>query len=135
MKLIYPACFYLEEDGAYSVTVPDLSGCFTQGNNIEEAMQMAQDAALGWILTASEENEELPKSSNIQDIKLETMNSFTSLLLLDFKAYLQKYGSKKVVKKTITIPEWIDTKAKQNQINFSQTLQDALLYKIANKME
>ena len=62
MKLIYPVCFYIEEDGGYSVEVPDLKGCITQGDSLEEAIQMAEDAALGWLLTTIEDGEEIPKS-------------------------------------------------------------------------
>lgn len=130
MKLVYPACFYKEKDGSYSVDVPDLLGCCTQGENIEEAISMAEDAALGWLLTATEDGEEIPVASNIKDIKLENNNGFVSLLLLDLGAYSQKYGSRKSVKKTLTIPMWLNEKAEKLGINFSRTLQDALLSKI-----
>lgn len=64
MKLIYPACFY-EEDEGYSVEIPDLLGCCTQGDTLEEALEMAHDASLGWIITAIEEDEEIPEPSKI----------------------------------------------------------------------
>ncbi len=129
MKLVYPACFYQEEDG-YSVDIPDLLGCCTQGENLEEAISMAEDAALGWLLTAVEEGEELPEASHIKDVKLENENGFVSLLLLDLGAYGAKYGTRKSVKKTLTIPMWLNEKAEKLGINFSKTLQDALLSKI-----
>lgn len=132
MKLVYPACFYMEEDGGYSVEVPDLKGCITQGNSLEEAIQMAEDAALGWLLTSVEEGEELPKPSNVKDIKLEE-EGFISLLLLDLSSYTKKYGSRKSVKKTLTIPMWLNERAEKCGINFSKTLQDALLQKIIVK--
>lgn len=130
MKLVYPACFYEEEDGGFSVQIPDLLGCCTQGDNLEEAIQMAQDAALGWLLTAVENNEEIPNASNIKDIKLENENGFTTLLLLDLGAYTQKYGSRKSIKKTLTIPLWLNERAERLKINFSQTLQDALMAQV-----
>lgn len=135
MKLVYPACFYLEEDGTYSVEVPDLKGCITQGDSLEDAIQMAEDAALGWLLTSVEEGEDLPKPSQIQDIKLEQKDAFVSLLLLDLTAYTQKYGARKSVKKTLTIPMWLNERAEKCNINFSKTLQDALLSKIIIKNE
>lgn len=95
MKLVYPANFYYEEDGGYSIEIPDLLGCVTQGDNLEEAMEMAQDVAQGWILTAIEEEEEIPKPSQIEQIKLEE-NGFKTLLLLDIDQYTEKYGTKKV---------------------------------------
>lgn len=129
MKLVYPANFYYEEDGGYSVEVPDLLGCITQGDNLEEAMEMAQDAALGWILTTIEEEEEIPKPSQIEEIKMEG-NGFKTLLLLDIDLYTEKYGRKKSVKKTLTIPEWLNKRAEKVGINFSQALQEILLSKI-----
>ena len=133
MKVVYPACFYKEEDGGFSVQIPDLLGCCTQGDTLEEAMQRAQDAALGWLLTAVEDNEEIPKASDIKDVKLESENGFTTLLLLDLGAYTQKYGSRKSVKKTLTIPVWLNERAERLKINFSQTLQDALMAQVLKK--
>ena len=129
MKLVYPACFYKEETG-YSVVVPDLLGCCTQGETLEEAIQMAEDAALGWLLTALEENEKIPEPTEIKNIKLEYENGFVSLLLLDISAYSEKYGSRKSVKKTLTIPAWLNERAERMEINFSKTLQDALIKKV-----
>lgn len=129
MKLVYPACFY-KENSDYSVVVPDLLGCCTQGDTLEEAIQMAEDAALGWLLTALEENEEIPKPTEMKDVKLESEKGFVSLLLLDISAYSEKYGSRKSVKKTLTIPAWLNERAERLEINFSKTLQDALINKI-----
>ena len=66
MKLVYPACFYEEKEGGYSVEIPDLLGCCTQADTLEEAIEMAEDAALGWILTSIENEEEIP--NNINDL-------------------------------------------------------------------
>lgn len=129
MRLVYPAIFY-KEDVGYSVEVPDLKGCITQGDTLEEAIQMAQDAALGWLLTSVENNESIPKASDIKDIQLEGNDSFVSLLLLDLGSYSQKYGNRKSVKKTLTLPVWLNETAEKYNINFSKTLQDALLEKI-----
>ena len=132
MKLVYPAIFKKEELG-YSVVIPDLLGCCTQGDTLEEAIEMAEDAALGWLLTTLEENEEIPEASNINDIKLESTDEFVSLLLLDLSAYSEKYSSRKSVKKTLTIPFWLNERAERLKINFSKTLQDALIFKIIKK--
>ena len=113
MKLVYPACFYKEEDGGYSVEIPDLLGCCTQGNTLEEALEMAQDAALGWILTAIEDNEEIPTPRDIKNIKLINENGFKNLLLLDIDKYTEKYGAKRAVKKTLSIPDWLKARAEK----------------------
>lgn len=132
MKLVYPAIFKKEKQG-YSVVIPDLLGCCTQGDTLEETIEMAEDAALGWLLTTLEENEEIPEASNINDIKLESTDEFVSLLLLDLSAYSEKYSSRKSVKKTLTIPFWLNERAERLKINFSKTLQDALIFKIIKK--
>ena len=129
MKLVYPAIFYHEKEGGYSVEVPDLLGCVTQGETLEETIEMAQDAALGWILTAIEDDEDIPKPSQIEEIKVEN-NAFKTLLLLDVDQYSEKYGTKKSVKKTLTIPEWLNKRAERIGVNFSQVLQESLLNKI-----
>ncbi len=131
MKLIYPAIFK-EEDIGYSVQVPDLIGCCTQGDTLEEAIKMAEDAALGWLLTSMEENEEIPNSSKISELKI-GKGEFASLLLLDLGAYSEKYSNRKSVKKTLTIPYWLNERAERLKINFSKTLQDALIAKIIRK--
>lgn len=130
MKLVYPAVFYPEEEGGYSVIIPDLLGCCTQGETIEEALVMAQDAALGWLLAASEEKEDFPQATDRKDIKIEREDGFVSLLLLDVESYFKKYGNREEVEKTLVIPNWLNEKAEKHQINFSETLQEALLYKI-----
>lgn len=132
MKLVYPAIFK-QEDIGYSVVIPDLLGCCTQGDTLEEAIEMAEDAALGWLLTVLEENEEIPEASKIRDIDLESEDEFVSLLLLDLSAYSEKYSSRKSVKKTLTIPFWLNERAERLKVNFSKTLQDALILKVIKK--
>ena len=126
MKLIYPACFYPCEEGGYTVVFPDLPGCITEGDTLAEAMEMAIDASSGWLLTTVEENEQLPKASNIRNvIPDEYENGFVSLIGVDLDEYSQKHGNK-AIKKTLTIPAWLNTIAEDNNVNFSQVLQSAL---------
>ena len=113
MKLVYPAYFHKELEGGYSVDIPDLLGCCTQGNTLQEAIQMAQDAALGWLLTTIEAGEDLPEPSDITKIKVTHKYDFVSLLLLDLSTYSQKYGSRKSIKKTLTIPLWLNERAEK----------------------
>ncbi len=134
MKVVYPACFYEdEENGGYTVVFPDLPGCITQGETLEESIEMAEDAALGWLLDSLEENEELPTPSKVNDIKLENKKGFINLLLLDLAAYSEKYSSNRYVKKTLTVPYWLNEIAEKKGINFSKTLQEALLHKAYRK--
>lgn len=125
MKLIYPACFYPSEDG-YTVVFPDLQGCVTEGDTLSEAMEMAIDAASGWLLDEVEENKQLPKATDIKKvIPNEYENGFVSLIGVDLDEYSLKHGNR-AVKKTLTIPAWLNTIAEENNVNFSQVLQGAL---------
>ncbi len=130
MKLAYPAFFYEEEEG-FSVVFPDLPGCVTQGDTIEEAMEMAADAAAGWLLITLEEGEDLPKASKVEKIKFENENrkGFMSYVLIDLGAFSEKYSEKKYVKKTLTLPYWLNEIAERKGLNFSKTLQEALIRK------
>lgn len=125
MKLVYPAIFSpcLEKDG-YTVTVPDLPGCVTEGDSLADAILMAEDSASGWVLDELEEGNPAPKASAPESIPLES-GDFISLLALDMDSYAEKYGEK-AVRKNLTIPAWLNTFAEKQHISFSQVLTDAL---------
>ena len=126
MKLVYTAIFDPNDDGSYTVTVPDLPGCVTEGSNIAEAIDMAVDAASGWILGELEEGNSIPSATPFFDVQLDDPNCFKSVISLDMNAYAEKYSTK-TVRKNITIPAWLNTYGEKNNINFSKVLQDALL--------
>lgn len=127
MKLIYPAIFTPFNDGTdgYTVEIPDLPGCVSEGESLVEAIEMGTDAASGWILNELEEGLSVPAASAPSDISAPE-GSFVNLLVLDMTSYSEKYGSK-TVRKNITIPAWLNTYGEANHINFSKVLQDALL--------
>ena len=130
MKLVYPAVFTpcIEKEG-YTVEVPDLPGCVTEGKDLVDAIEMGVDAASGWVLGELEEGNNIPAPSlRKENIKLEDPESFVSMLVLDMDAYAEKYGDK-TVRKNITIPAWLNTYGEKNNINFSRVLQDALFKK------
>lgn len=127
MKLTYPACFYPCEENphGYTVIVPDLPGCVSEGNSLADAIFMGTDAASGWILTALEDGQNIPEASPIEAIEPEE-GGFVSMLALDMDSYAEKYGNK-AVRKNLTIPSWLNTFAEKNNINFSQVLQESLI--------
>lgn len=131
MKLVYPAIFTpcIEKEG-YTVVVPDLPGCITEGDSLINAIEMAIDAASGWILGELEEGNTFPSASKLEDIEHDD-SSFTNLIILDMDLYAEKYGSK-AIRKSLTIPAWLNTFGEKNNINFSKVLQDALLEKASN---
>ena len=127
-KYIYPAVFTKETDGGYSVVFNDLESCYTCGDTLEEAMEMAEDV-LALVLYGYEvDNKEIPSPTPISSIPVSD-NEFVSLVRCDTISYRKKY-SNKAVKKTLTIPEWMNDEGTRLGINFSQLLQDALLQKL-----
>jgi len=126
VKLVYPACFYPCEEGGYTVIFPDLLGCITEGDTLAEAVDMAIEAAAGWLLDEVENQKPVTKASDIKDIVAnEYENGFVSIISVDLDEYSKKH-SNKAVKKTLTIPAWLNTIAEKEKINYSQLLQDAL---------
>ena len=125
MKLVYPAVFHpCKEKEGYTVIVPDLPGCVTEGNTLADAILMAEDAASGWVLDELEDGNTAPTASDPRTVPT-TAGEFVNLLVLDIDAYAEKYGSKSI-RKNLTIPAWLNTFAEQRQVNFSQVLTDAL---------
>lgn len=125
MKLVYPAIFSPYEEGnGYVVEFPDLKGCVTGGDDLAQALEMAEDAASGWVLTELEEGKKPPKASEIKSISTEG-SGFVSMIALDMDSYALKYGEKSV-KKTLSIPAWMNTQAEKYGLSCSKVLQDAL---------
>lgn len=129
MKLVYPAIFTpFDEGNGFTVEVPDLPGCITEGDNLVEAIEMGTDAASGWILGEIEDGNSFPAAS----MSLEApAGSFVNLLVLDMDSYAEQYGSK-AVRRNITVPAWLDTYAQKNHLSLSKVVQDSLL-EIAQK--
>lgn len=128
VKYVYPACFYPQDDGVVVVDIPDL-GCSTQGDGLADAVYMASDCIAGWIIEELEHGGTIPIPSQVSDIKPEE-NGFVSLVYVDMDELKANYDSKPV-KKTLTIPSWLNQAAEKQNINFSATLKDALLEKLA----
>ncbi|MBS6377607.1 MAG: type II toxin-antitoxin system HicB family antitoxin [Clostridium sp.] len=139
MLSVYPACFYKEENG-YSVIFPDLNWLATQGDTLQEAMGMAIDCLAGYIHTCKRDNEPLPEPSGLSDIDPLAIakeldpdsppcESFVNMVSVDVEAYAKEHFEKSV-KKTLSIPAWLNKAALEQGINFSQTLQEALLAKL-----
>ena len=119
--MLYPAIF-LKEDSGYSVSFPDLDGCFTAGNTLEETIEMAQEALGLYLISLEERNINIPAPSDISNIEC-SENEFTTLITTPLEKYRRK---NKAVKKTLTIPQWLNEEAELRHINFSSVLQKAL---------
>lgn len=123
MKYIYPAIFQIDADGI-NVSFPDFESCYTYGDTMEDAMYMAEDVLCLTLYDLEESGLSAPKSSYIKDIPSDD-TSFVSYVHCDTMAYRKLYENK-AVKKTLTIPAWLNTMAERESINFSALLQNAL---------
>lgn len=135
MKYIFPAVIkYTKDDaafpnGVYEVSFPDLPGCLTFGETMEEAFINAQDALNGMLWTLEDDKEQtIPKPTDFKSVEHDG-NSVVTLVEADTLEYRKKYDTK-AVKKTLTIPAWLNTKAMESGINFSSVLQEALLKRL-----
>ncbi len=130
-KLFYPALFHKAEDGGFWVSFPDLPECLTDGDDMEQAYEMAVDA-LGLALTSREgEKEPLPSPSTPDTVFVEP-DSFLVIIEFDMAAYKKRTNSR-AVKKTLSIPEWLNEEATSIGVNFSQVLQEALIEKLQSR--
>ena len=126
-KLFYPAVFHIAEEGGFWVTFPDMPECMTQGDDMTQAYEMAVEA-LGLAITSRlEEKEVVPKASQPSDINVEA--GFLVVVEFDLLEYKKKHNAK-AVKKTLSIPEWLNEEAMRMGLNFSQVLQEALMAKM-----
>ena len=123
MKYAYPAVFQKEEDG-FTVFFPDLPGCITEGDTIEEAIEMAKDALCLSLYDKEVSKVSPPTASDPSSIVLDD-HGFISVVLVDTEEY-RKYYSNKSVKKTLTIPEWLNELAEKENVPFSRILQDGI---------
>lgn len=124
LLLTYPAIF-TQEDGSYWVKFIDLEGCFSDGETLAEAMENAKEA-MGLFL---EDLSEYPEcTTDFSKIELEK-NQMISFVSINMEEHKRKYETKSV-KKTLSIPAWLNTIAENQNVNFSQILQSALIEKL-----
>lgn len=135
MLSMYPACFFHEENG-YSVVFPDLNWLSTCGDTFEESMEMAVECLAGYLHTCQIDGDNIPKPSKLTDIDLKAVAKeldldlsvceyLVNMVSVDVALYAKEHFEKSV-KKTLTIPAWLNNAALEKGINFSQVLQDAL---------
>jgi predicted RNase H-like HicB family nuclease len=121
MKYVYPAILY-PDDGKIGVTVPDLPGCHTYGGNKAEALFMAKDAVEMWLWDSENNQEPIPAPSD--SLEVETGETFT-LIAADTDEYRQANDTR-AIKKTLSIPSWLNHQAEKANAPFSQILQQGL---------
>lgn len=125
MKVIYPAIFH-QEEGCYWVEFPDLPGCHTYGDTLSETVDNAKEALELYVITELEDGNKVNSPCDIKSIELDK-DSFATLIYGDVSSYM---SASKAVKKTLTIPQWLNDAALAENVNFSQVLQNALMQQL-----
>lgn len=121
---VFPAIFTYDGK-CYNVDFIDLKGCSTFGDSIENAYSMAQEAMGLYLDGLTIFPNPTLEFSNINLQK----NQFISFVSIDMEEYRKKFNNKSI-KKTLTIPMWLNSLSEKNNINFSQVLQEALKEKL-----
>lgn len=125
MKYTFTAVFTPTEDGSeYYAAVPDLNGCFTTADNIENAIEEITDAASVWLVVAEDKDMPIPAATVQTDIEHDA-NSTLSLICVDTIAYRAQTDDR-AVRKNVSLPAWMAALADKRGINCSQVLQEGL---------
>lgn len=117
-EYVYPAVFHPNDDGSYTITYPDLPGCISEGKSLGNAVYMAQTALTQWIEYLTDKKQSIPSASDLKSIDL-SPEEFVSLIRADVK-------DGRAVKRTVSIPKWMDDKVTETGLSLSRVLQDAL---------
>lgn len=123
-RYIFPAIFEPGERNGYTVNFPDLPGCITEGDTMEEALHMAKEALELHLYGMEEDGDRIPDPIRPEELKVPE-KAFVSMVEA-WMPIIRDEMENKAVKKTLTIPKWLNDVAEKNNVNFSQVLQSAL---------
>lgn len=124
-EIIYPAVFHANEDGTYTIVYPDLPGCISEGKTLGGALSMAQSALGEWGAYLLDKGEALPQASRLQDVPCEE-GEFVNLIRADVR-------DGRAVRRTVSLPKWLDERAAEMGLSLSRVLQDALRERTGTK--
>jgi predicted RNase H-like HicB family nuclease len=122
-RYVYPAIFNYANDGI-SVDFPDLPGCLTCGDTTEEALSMAKEAMALHLYGMEQDGDPIPDPTDVRQVKTES-NQIVVLIEAWMPSFRDRVENK-AVKKTLTLPRWLNDLAEREKVNFSHILQTAL---------
>jgi len=120
---IYP-CVFIYKDTKISIYFPDLDGCISSGENESDAFINAKDVLCLHLFGMEQDGDEIPEPSELRSLKLQ--DNYTAALIEVFMPPFRAKQANKYIKKTLTIPAWLNIEAEQAGVNFSQILQNGL---------
>ena len=122
---VYPAVFTYEDGYEIAVTFPDLPGCATSGATESEALSMARDALGGHLWCMETDGDPIPSPALLHDVELE--KNERAVLIDVYMPAVRLAQTNRSVNRTVTLPAWLNAAALEKGVNFSQTLQSALI--------
>lgn len=122
MEYVYPAVFQENDDGSYTILFPDLPGCISEGKTLADAMRMAEMALTQWIGYLTDRKEALPNATAAKQIEA-GQKEFVNLIRADVR-------DNRAVRRTVSIPKWMDEQAVETGLSLSRVLQEALVEKL-----
>ncbi len=125
-EYVYPAVFHKNEDGTFTISYPDLPGCISEGKNLGNAMYMAESALTQWIEYLSDKKKDIPQASDLKDISAGE-NEFVNLIRANIK-------DGKAVRRTVSIPKWMDDLVYEDGLSLSKILQDTLKVRFEGRL-
>jgi predicted RNase H-like HicB family nuclease len=123
MEYVFPAVFHKNEDGSYTITYPDLPGCISEGKNLGNAMYMAESGLKQWLGYLADKKQKIPAASHVDKVR-GGKGEFVNLIRAEIK-------DEHAVRRTVSIPKWMDDKAVSSGLSLSRILQDALAERLA----
>lgn len=122
-RYAFPAFFYYDSDGI-SIEFPDLPGCLPCAKTSEEAFKNASEALGLHLFGMEQDSEEIPTPTNVKDLTPE--DGAVVAMIEIFMPSVRDRINNRFVKKTLTIPAWLNREAEAANVNFSQILQESL---------
>jgi len=123
-KYLFPAIFEPGGKKGYCITFPDLPGCITEGKSLEEALHMAKEALELHLYGMEEDGDLIPEPTPPEKIKVPEGGFVT--IIEAWMNLIRDEMANKAVKKTLTIPKWLNDLAEEKKVNFSHVLQSSL---------
>ncbi len=123
-EYVYPAIFHKNDDGSYTITYPDLPGCISEGKDLGNAMYMAESALTQWVEYLIDKKKEIPKGSMLGTLEVGE-REFANLIRANIK-------DGRAVRRTVSIPKWMDDAVSEAGLSLSKVLQDALKTRLSS---
>ena len=123
-EYVFPAVFHPNDDGSFTITYPDLPGCISEGKNLANAIHMAQDALAQWIGYLISKNVPIPDPTSPSALVCRD-GEFFSFVRVEVK-------DNRAVRRTVSLPKWMDDRASSEGLSLSRILQESLSQRFRN---